>query len=448
MKFSFTLNTILLAAELMVLKQVNGAIIPAVFPAVMPTPDQIKPEDPEALLPRNMDIAAVVSDDNQAKDYIVYFDKESVKEKRDLHAQWVSETIAKRSVDGSNNVAQGIKGFFHDNENESDEAIKGYFGSFTKADVELIKKSEGVSLVEPESYDTIQDNYVYVQYNTPWGLGRISHKSFSSQGTDNSNYVFENKSGANTTVYILDSGIRTDHVEFTGRVRWGPNYIDSQQTDAQGHGTHIAGIACGHNVGVAKFANIVVVKVIDSQRRAAVSNIIQGVQWIINDHKSNPNQRAVINYSAVGSISAARAQAMQAAVDAGIMVVTAAGNSNADACNYGPANMASSTSGVLTVAALNYTNTPATFSNYGSCVSLYAPGVSILSASDSSTNSYMYMSGTSMSSPYVAGLAAYFWSLNPSSSLSDIRNMVVNYNDNQVQNIANGTPNKLAYNHL
>lgn len=138
MKFSFSLNTILLAAELMVLKQVNGAVIPAVFSAVMPTADQIKPEDPNALLPRNVagteaidesaDIAAVVSDDDQAKDYIVYFDKESVKEKRDLHTQWVSETIAKRSVDASNDIEKGIKGFFHDNENESNEAIKGYFG--------------------------------------------------------------------------------------------------------------------------------------------------------------------------------------------------------------------------------------------------------------------------------------------------------------------------------
>lgn len=445
MKLSSTLSTFLFAVELVMIKQANAAAVPALFSAKLPEASSIPAEDHSALLPKR---DAKNSADQEMSDYIVIFDKQTYKAKRDLHARWISEKIEKRSVN-EDGVQSGIKGYFHDDENDHDEAIKGYYGTFSKRDADLIQESGDVALIEKDSEDTIQNDFVYIQYNTPWGLGRISHKAFdNNNGENDASYIFGSKGGANTTVYILDSGVRSGHTEFTGRVRWGANFVDNEEDDSQGHGTHISGIACGHNVGVSKFANIVVVKVIDSQRKAAVSNIVKGIQWIVNDHKSNPGQRSVINYSAVGSISSARAEAIKAATDAGIMVVTAAGNSRDDACKFGPADMSASNDGVITVAALNYTNSPASFSNFGSCVSVYAPGVSILSASDASDSSYMYMSGTSMSSPFVAGLVSYFWSLYPDSSVAEIKNMVVNYNDNQIQDIPGNSANKLAYNHL
>lgn len=459
MKF-LTVQTLLHAVELIMFTQVQAATVAAEFTATLPHLDNIQREDPNIYFPeqeiKEKSLTKAPSTDyattqDEIHDYVVIFDKNSSKDARYHHKEWVSKIISKRSYDNLIKVQRGVKGYFHNDEEDDDSQprIKGYHGTFSKDEADQIQAAEEVSLVEKDDFDLVQQDYVYVQYNTPWGLGRISHISFNdTQGIDDSTYVFDSQCGANTTLYILDSGIRTDHIEFTGRVRWGANFIDNMENDVQGHGTHVSGIAAGHNVGVAKFANIVPVKVIDSQQRASISNIIKGVQWIISDHANYPGQKAVINYSAVGVISDARAQAMQAAVNAGIMVVTAAGNSNADACNYGPADMASSTDGVVAVAALNYTDTPASFSNYGSCVSVYAPGVSILSASNDSNTAYKYMSGTSMSSPYVAGLAAYFWSIYPSYSISDIRNMIVNYNNGQIQSEMSDTVNKIAYNHL
>lgn len=454
MKLTSAVQSLALLAHC--LRPVAAAALVAEFKATQPRPENILPEDPaELLLARDDDTAADIVDlvdskadaaKNSAKDYIVILrdGEASTLARRSQHHDWVSGMLNKRGGSSS-----GIKGFFNENGGVDSTYINGYHGTFTAEEIEQIKASEDVALVERESYDTIQQEFVYVQYNTPWGLGRISHKTFDSpQGTDDATYLFASQGGTNTTLYILDSGVRADHVEFTGRVRWGANYVDDQETDVHGHGTHITGIAAGHNVGVAKFANIVAVKVIDSQRRAAISNIIKGVQWIIDDHNSHPGQKSVINYSAVGVISDARTQAIQKATEAGIMVVTAAGNSEADACQYGPANMAASTDGVLTIAALNYTNTPASFTNYGSCVSAFAPGVSILSAANDTVNAYKYMSGTSMSSPYVAGLVSYFWSIDPTLSLAAVKTMAIDYNNGAIGNVAGNTSNRLAYNHL
>lgn len=489
MKFSLPVSTILSA--FFVAQYISASVVPATFEAKLPDPKDIMPEtDSQMLLPRDNSLPENL-ENKKYNDYIVIFDEKASHQKRSLHQQWlvndvlkkreftdedsgiteeydvaaiVDDDIAKRDEEydyiqlfeegkrkkmKKRNIPAGIKGFFNQDQASDKHAINGYYGTFSEEEVEQIKSSGDVKIVERESYDQIQSNFVYIQYNTTWGLGRISHKTFDSPlGTDDSTYVFGSQGGKDTTLYILDSGVREDHIEFTGRVRWGANYIDDKNNDAHGHGTHITGIAAGHNVGVAKFANIVAVKVIDSQRRAAISNIIKGVQWIIEDHKKNPNQRSVINYSAVGSISEARTHALQQAVDAGIMVVTAAGNSAADACQYGPANMAATSDGVISVAALNYTNTPAYFTNYGPCATVYAPGVSILSAANDTTSAYQYMSGTSMSSPFVAGLAAYFWSLNPQYTLSQVKDLIINYNQDQIKGNLPNTANKIAYNHL
>lgn len=494
MKFSLPVSTLLSA--FFVAQYISASVVPATFDAKLPNAEDIIPEnDSQLLLPRASPSIEEAKNDKY-NDYIIIFDENTSHQKRSLHQQWlVNDLLKKRDFnsdnseiteeydvaaivdDGQNfakrddseeydyiqlfeedkkkkmkkrrNIPAGIKGFFNQDKASDKHSINGYYGTFSDEEVEQIKSSGDVKIVERESYDQIQSNFVYVQYNTTWGLGRISHKTFDSPlGTDDSTYVFGSQGGRDTTLYILDSGVREDHIEFTGRVRWGANYIDDKNNDAHGHGTHITGIAAGHNVGVAKFANIVAVKVIDSQRRAAISNIIKGVQWIIEDHKKHPNQKSIINYSAVGSISEARTHALQQAVDAGIMVVTAAGNAAADACQYGPANMAATSDGVISVAALNYTNTPAYFTNYGPCATVYAPGVSILSAANDTTSAYQYMSGTSMSSPFVAGLAAYFWSLNPQYTLSQVKDLIVNYNQGQVKNNLPNTANKIAYNHL
>lgn len=408
------------------------------------------------------------------KNFIVIFKPSTSLEARDRHHKWLKENFLERthnflkdiaataltqggdciasvSEGGAASIENNIKGYINH------DSLQGYYGHFRPTVVEAIRKSEEIAVIEQDSFDRITaDNFVYLQNNAPWGLARLSHKDYSvdpttgAPPTQGDSYVFSSVGGTNTTIYILDSGVNAAHQEFTGRVRWGANFVDDGETDSVGHGSHVAGIAAGYNVGVAKFANIVSVKVIDADSRAPISRIVQGLSWIIDDHNKNPGQRSIINYSAVGAISEARKYVIKQATDAGILLVTAAGNSAADACNYGPADMATTDTGVIAVAASNYTDTAATFSNYGSCVTLYAPGVSIISASNDSTTGYKYLSGTSMASPFVAGLASYFWSQEDKQnySIEQIRDLVSNYNDGKLNNLPAGTPNKLAYNQL
>lgn len=386
--------------------------------------------------------------DEVHSNYIIIFKKDTSHSKRSLHHDWLSDVMAKtksivKAVSNCDSevrtITNNIKGYLNTS------AVQGYFGSFTPAVIEQIKASEDIEIIEKDSYDKVSD-FVYLQSGAPWGLGRLSHKDFESS-SDNSQYVFDSAAGANTTIYILDSGVKASHQDFTGRVRWGANYVDNLEVDVVGHGTHVAGSAAGYTVGVAKYANIVSVKVIDAKASAAISNIVQGISWIIEDHNNNPGQKSIINYSAVGSISDARTYAINQAISAGIMLVTAAGNSDVDACTKGPSDLGNQ-DGVITVGALNYTNTPATFSNYGSCVSVYSPGVDVLSCGNDTDSQYKYMSGTSMACPYVSGLVSYFWSQNSSYSLSEVKDLVINYNNDKITGLDSASPNRIAYNHL
>lgn len=421
--------------------------------------DQVTKEFPvdESLLPRSSPPVEQEHYDNLAilnertapepDTYIVLFKEGISRAKRDNHHRWLNSAFLKAHdfvADLAANeteydkIANNIRGYL-------DSAhLQGYYGTFRPSTVAAIKQSDDVAVVEKDSYDRINDFY-YIQQPAPWGLGRLSHKIFKSDN-DNSSYIFSSEAGSNTTIYILDSGVQASHVDFNGRVRWGANFVNNQQNDVVGHGTHVAGSAAGYSVGVSKYANIVAVKVIDDDRKAAVSKIVQGISWIIEDHKKNPGQKSIINYSAVGALSDARAYAIKQANAAGIILVTAAGNSAEDACNSGPANM-SNDDGVISVGAINATNVPADFSNFGSCVSVYAPGVNIWSCATTATNKdYRYMSGTSMASPHVAGLVSYFWSKNPSLSMGQVKDLVTNSNNNQILNLPNGTRNRLAFN--
>lgn len=400
--------------------------------------------------PESYDYAAIVDKrtDTKLSDYLIIFKKDLSVARRDLHHRWLNDAISRTHsfVEGiadsdkeSDRIKNNIKGYL------STDTVQGYYGSFRSSVVEAIKSSNDVEIVEEDTYDKVSD-FVYLQSNAPWGLGRVSHQVYES-GTDDAEYLFDSAGGSNTTVYILDSGVKASHRDFTGRVRWGANYVDDMETDVVGHGTHVAGTAAGYSVGVSKFANIVSVKVIDANRQAAISVIVQGLAWIIDDHNSNPGQKSVINYSAVGQISEARTYAINQATAAGIMLVTAAGNTADDACSYGPSNLGNQ-DGIIAVGALNYTNTPADFSNYGGCVSVYAPGVNTLSCGNDTDSSYILMSGTSMASPHVAGLASYFWSQNSSYSMADIKDMIVKYNQNEIQGLQSNTTNSIAYNHL
>lgn len=375
------------------------------------------------------------------QDYIVVLHDEQALRARNLqdthesHKQWVSQLTKRSSSYVKDNLAVGD--------------LRGYHGTFSQSEVEAIKNRPEVAYVETDSIERVQ-NYMFLQQDTPWGLSRISHLDRPTDPSDQREYIFKNASGHGTTIYILDTGVRGTHTEFQGRFRYGPNFVNSVDTDDSGHGTHVAGIAAGYSVGVSKYANIVSVKILNADQTGTLSNFLKALNWTLNDYVTNHDtsvHRAVINYSALGEKSSARDQAIRNIIKNGIFLSAAAGNKNSDACQYGPADIASSTSGMIIAGALNYTDIPADFTNYGSCVGVYAPGVDVMSSLDGSDTDYGLMSGTSMAAPHVAGLASYFWSLNPSYSLDDISNLIVNGNVGRVVNNLPNTVNKIAYNY-
>lgn len=279
------------------------------------------------------------------------------------------------------------------------------------------------------------------QADAPWGLARISHNT-AARGA--SNYYYDNTAGVGVRVYILDTGIRTTHTDFGGRAIWGKNFITgSPNTDEYGHGTHVAGTVAGTKYGVAKRATVVAVKVLDKNGSGTMAGILQGIQWAVADAKAKGvANKSVLNLSLGGYYSASVNAGVKAATDAGLTVVVAAGNSNDNAQYYSPA----SASSAITVGAVEGTKGRAYFSNYGSYVDIFAPGVSVLSAYHTSNTASYYMDGTSMAAPHVAGLAAYFIAKEGLSGSTAVTNRIIAASIKSVVRDPVGSYNRLAYN--
>lgn len=257
------------------------------------------------------------------------------------------------------------------------------------------------------------------QAGSPWGLARISHRSQLSFGTFNQ-YLYSANGGEGVDVYVIDTGTNTKHVDFEGRASWGKTIpANDVDEDGNGHGTHCSGTIAGKKYGVAKKANIVAVKVLRSNGSGSMSDVIKGVEYAAKSHVANVDKAkkgkrkgfkgSTANMSLGGGKSPTLDLAVNAAVTLGLHFAVAAGNDNADSCNYSPA----AADKAVTVGASTLADERAYFSNYGKCNDIFAPGLSILSTwigSDTATNT---ISGTSMASPHIAGLLAYFLSLQP-----------------------------------
>jgi cerevisin len=290
-----------------------------------------------------------------------------------------------------------------------------------------------------------------LEKNAPWGLARISHRQSLSFGNFNK-YLYSADGGEGVDCYVIDTGTNINHVDFGGRAHWGKTVpSDDADEDGNGHGTHCSGTVAGAKYGVAKKAHVYAVKVLRSNGSGSMSDVVKGVEFAAISHTkklaaakkdkklAKKFKGSTANMSLGGGKSTALDLAVNAAVDAGIHFAVAAGNDNADSCNYSPAAAANA----VTVGASTLADERAYFSNYGKCNDIFAPGLNIQSTWIGSNYSTNTISGTSMASPHIAGLLSYFLSLQPS---KDSAYAVAEITPKQLKDnlISIATPNALS----
>jgi len=310
-------------------------------------------------------------------------------------------------------------------------ALRGFSASMTEADAKRLAADPAVEFVQRDVVYTIDAT----QPNPPsWGLDRIDQRDRPL----NASYSYPNTAG-NVHAYIIDTGIRFTHIDFGGRASSGFDAVDGGSADdCHGHGTHVAGTVGGSAYGVAKGVALVAVRVLDCGGSGTTAGVIAGVDWVTG----NAVRPAVANMSLGGGPDAALDSAVRNSINSGVTYAIAAGNSNANACSFSPARTAEA----ITVGATTINDARASFSNFGTCLDIFAPGQDITSAwvtSDTATNT---ISGTSMASPHVAGAAALVLSANPGAGAAAVRDSLVNAASvNKVSSPGTGSPNRLLF---
>jgi len=292
-----------------------------------------------------------------------------------------------------------------------------------------------VAEVEPVSTFTLQTT----QTNPPWGLDRIDQRRRPLSGT-----FTPQATGQGVRVYVVDSGINPNHVDFGGRVVAGFDAFTSGgdgRLDCNGHGTHVAGTVGGATFGVAKQATLVPVRIGECGVDVTSANILRGLDWVLAEH-TRAGGRGVVNLSLGGDGSSSLDQAVARALAADLVVVAAAGNASNDACRVSPARSPAT----LTVSAVDRSDRRPSWANTGECVDVFAPGEGIVSASYVVNNGSQVISGTSMAAPHVAGAAAVVRSAQPTLTARQVMAALVTHATlNAVTNLGDASPNRLLY---
>ncbi len=310
-------------------------------------------------------------------------------------------------------------------------AMRGFAAELSDQAVDALRADPRVAWIEEDQTYTVDVTQTIGSSGQPWGIDRIDERDLPLSRT----YTYT-ATGAGVRAYIIDTGIYTSHSQFGGRAQNVYSAFGGSGTDCHGHGTHVAGTVGASTYGVAKGALLRGVRVLNCSGSGSTSGIIAGIDWV----RLNHIKPAVANLSLGGGFSSSLNAAVNNLANAGVFVAVAAGNSNANACNFSPA----SASGVFTVASSTSSDAKSSFSNWGSCVEAYAPGSSIQSTwLNGGTNT---ISGTSMASPHVAGVAALYKSANGDASQSTIANFIINNATlNHISGNPSGTPNRLLY---
>ena len=308
--------------------------------------------------------------------------------------------------------------------------VRGFHAQMSATEAARLAADPSVAYVEQDAKISL----AATQTSASWGLDRIDQRKLPLSGTNGY------RSAAGVTAYVIDTGIRISQTDFAGRARSGWDFIgnDSDATDCNGHGTHVAGTIGGTKYGVAKDVKLVAVRALDCTGSGSYSAIIAAIDWV-TAHAVKP---AVANMSVGGPNSTALNNAVTRSIAAGVTYAVAAGNENKNACNYSPA----ATPNAITVGATDQSDARAGFSNFGSCVDIFAPGVQITSDSYKSDTATQVMSGTSMAAPHVAGAAALVLGAYPGWSPAQVRDALVEQaTANAVKSPGTGSPNKLLY---
>ncbi|MFH8872764.1 S8 family peptidase [Streptomyces griseus] len=309
-------------------------------------------------------------------------------------------------------------------------ALNGYAAELSSTGAKRLAADPAVASVEQNQ----KVHATATQTNAPWGLDRIDQPNLPLNGT----FTYPDSAGANTTVYVLDTGVRITHQDIAGRAYNGYDFVDNDNVaqDGNGHGTHVATTAAGTVYGVAKKAKIVAVRVLNNSGSGTTAGVIAGVDWITANHVAS----SVANVSLGGGPSTALDNAVSQSIASGVTYSIAAGNSNAPASGFSPARVETA----LTVGATTRTDARATYSNHGPLVDLFAPGSDITAGWATSDTATYTGNGTSFAAPHVAGAAAVYLTNHPGSSPAAVGTALVNgATSNVLTGVGTGSPNKL-----
>lgn len=297
--------------------------------------------------------------------------------------------------------------------------------------------------IEKDQIVTIDD--CQAQTDPDWGLARTNERGSYDDTAVHTYQYTTGKSGTNVDAYIIDTGIYCQNNDFvnkkTGSCACGYDFVDGSCVDGNGHGTHCAGTVAGITYGIAKEANLIAVRVLDDNGSGSYTNVIKGINWAANA-ASTSGRRSVANMSLGGGKSTAVNNAVTAAVNAGLFMAVAAGNSNDDACDYSPASATTA----FTVGASDINDRRAYYSNYGTCLDIFGPGSDITSAWIGSPDATNTISGTSMASPHVCGVAAKYLSADTTLTVAELSQQLIDEATTDVlKNVGTGSPNLMVY---
>jgi len=338
-------------------------------------------------------------------------------------------TISSAHGTHPDDTAYGVQHVFHP------KFYNGMSAVLAPDHLDELKQAHGESIeyIEPDSLAFATE----VQEHPPsWGQVRVGQwQSMLNAGK----YMYPDAAGHGVDVYVLDTGVTTSHASFEGRAHLLKNYVREEGSrDYNGHGTHVSGTIASAEYGLAKKARLFGVKVLNAQGSGLYSRIISAIDFVVRRARKG---KSVVNLSLAGQYSRALNDVMKAARQHGIVVVVAAGNEHQNACNLSPA----SSIHVVTVGATDRNDRSASFSNWGKCVDVFAPGVDIVSLGIKSNDGSAIMSGTSMASPHVAGIVALYMSMKRYKSADAVVRDVLGWSHRIVKGTARGSGKGIVY---